>query len=872
MTRVQTMAAALILAAGLPVAFCPAQPGQSKPAAPATAGALDEYASGQLVRLALLDLRAIDDPKPRDFGVTLALLDAAQTLAPNNLEIARERGEAAWNAADQEELLAATSKIVELDPKDTVALLRLLTARIGLKQTADERLAAYERALGPAGATLDPSVRSRLALDAAMLLRERSDQQGYLQHLKQAVQLDVTNKEAAYLAVDAFVTQSSKDVMGRLELLSNLLMADPMDGRVWMEIRDALASGGALKTASRFHEVGGKILQATGTSDDSQLTLESLIFEWRLKGARGAQTILLNDLNGERRKVAKAIEAGTKGGFAFERRPEDVHLSIAFEEARMGTSLALADDAELFASFSDLTKSVQAQTDILRDRTRRPAAMNDQQAKERIDHLNTFVGCWQGLITALEPNGLLQPAPPQGDVTVEPESAVLKPAIAPAIAPAAPAAPESADPILAGWRAIAAGDMAKAKASFAEAEDPEALWVSLGNAVIAEKTSPGEALAAYHKVSAAGPLTVLGAIAGWKESQLNAGAPPSDQTAALDAFAKTIPAWIDTMVDRPWGFESVRVEPSTARASASERVLARVRIRNLSPIPLSLGGGKPINSRLLFIPAMEAGGRVQGTDGEVIDINRRLRLMPNEEIECFVWPEAGVAGVASEQAATFPTRVSWRVLQGFEARDSGSAAGPGCVEVQTQTVLHDPLPPDMLSADDLPAKISQATESDLPNLLIASRIVMAKDARAAGSIAEALARQYPRLSPVARLVVISSLPPTTKMPALKVLDDQVAKETDPMVLMVGAIARPSGPDAPILTAAAAAAVSSNNMALAKVVRTQQERMREGAKTFSQIGIPEKAKPFPVGAPGPAAPAPAAPTGGPANAPAPPGKP
>src|SRR6185369_17723106 len=143
---------------------------------------------------------------------------------------------------DQDALLAATQLVVRLDRKDTVATLRLLSARIGMRQTIDERLAMYDAFLGPQGQLLDPSIRSRLALDAALLLRERQDQPGYMKRLKDAVQLDVTNKEAAYLAVEAF-TRKVEDPQGRLELLSNLLMADPMDPRVLLEVRDAFAGG-----------------------------------------------------------------------------------------------------------------------------------------------------------------------------------------------------------------------------------------------------------------------------------------------------------------------------------------------------------------------------------------------------------------------------------------------------------------------------------------------------------------------------------------------------------------------------------------------------------------------------------------------------
>src|SRR4051794_7829590 len=105
--RMLAVACLLVVScAVLPGAACLAQPAASP--APAATEDPQKYAAGAVVRLALLDLRAVEDPKPRDFAVTLALLNAAQALAPDDVEIARRRSEAAWNAADQAELLSAT--------------------------------------------------------------------------------------------------------------------------------------------------------------------------------------------------------------------------------------------------------------------------------------------------------------------------------------------------------------------------------------------------------------------------------------------------------------------------------------------------------------------------------------------------------------------------------------------------------------------------------------------------------------------------------------------------------------------------------------------------------------------------------------------
>jgi hypothetical protein len=857
-------AASVVLAAGLGPAPCIAQqPSPSAAAAPAQ-GALDEYTSGAIVRLALLDLRSIDDPKPRDYGVTLALLNAAQALSPNDVEIVRRRSEAAWNAADQDELLEATRRLVELDPKDTVATLRLLTARIGKLQTSDERMAKYEAFLGPKGQVLDPSIRSRLALDAAMLLKERGDQDGYLRMLKEAVLLDVTNKDAAFLALELY-SQRVDDAKGRLELLSNLLMADPMDARVLIELRDVFASNGAYKAASRFHDLAASVLRATGSADDAELDLVSLNLKWRLEGPKPVLTLLEGQLASARREIERAAEANKRSGLAYSRRSEDVRLAISFEEARIGSLLALSDDAALYGSITDLGKSVQAQIDTLNDRVRRPQGVTDEQARVRIAQLTSIGMCWRALVGALAPGALRAPAPNASEMTVEPESAVLKPPTPPAPPPAPPPAEEpSTDPFVLGWRAIAAGDPATGLARLREVEDQEAPWVMMGIAVALEKSSSAQAVEAYRKLEAAAPLTVLGVIASTRASALSGSSGSGvgvGEAAGLEVFAKTIPSWIDTMVDKPWGFESLRVEPVTARIAAQDRAMTRVRIRNLAPIPLGMGTGRPINTRLLFSSVMETAGHVQAPDAEVVEVNRRLRLMPGEELECVVWPEAGTAGYAAEQACALPTRLFWRVIQGFEANGEDiRSAGPGCVKVQTSMVLQDALPEASLSAEELAKRITEADESQLPALLIGARVLLTKgDASGAGRVADAMAQRYSRWSPAGRMLALATLPPAAKVAALKDLDAQAAKETDPRVLLVAAVARPSGPDDPVLVGAGAAAVAANDMALAKVVSAQQARMRGGIKTYSQTGVPEKAAP----APSAPAPGPAAPTAGPA---------
>ena len=127
-------------------------------------------------RAAILDLRLHESPAPIDYELTANLLSIASDLDPTNAEYARDMAQASWLAGDQSLMLEATRRVIKIDPKDSVAQLRLISAKINEKQTLEERKALYDRFLSDAGKSIDPSVRSRLALDAALLDQARQRQ------------------------------------------------------------------------------------------------------------------------------------------------------------------------------------------------------------------------------------------------------------------------------------------------------------------------------------------------------------------------------------------------------------------------------------------------------------------------------------------------------------------------------------------------------------------------------------------------------------------------------------------------------------------------------------------------------------------------
>jgi len=825
MRRAWVLAAVLGLVAGAPVALgqgpLPERAGQNEQQA------IERYAADTVLRLALLDLRSLKERTPTDFDVTTALLRVAQGFAPGDADIARRRAEAAFQAGNEAELLAATELIVRQDPADEVALLRLLTRRIAALQTSEERLAAYDRAI--ASERLSPAVRSRMAMDAAQLLKERGDDEGYLDRLKQACKLDSTNKDAALLAF-MYYAERSPDTMGRLELLSNLLMADPLDARVLEQMRDELAAGGAFQGAQRLHEIAFATYRMMGVRDTMALEVKSLVLHWRNSGARSTLDSLNAELANQRANVDRIAR---QQGAAFIQNPEDVRIAEPFEEVRLAAAIALGRAEDVIASVNDMTKTLEGRLEVLRDRMRWPKGVTEEQVQELVRETAQQRVLWQCLAATLMPEG---GAAERIERT--------------------PLTPEATSPLVEAWIALRDREYEKAGQLLDNAGD--SLWTELGRAVLAEKTvNDGEAARAFRAVGQQAPLTPLGAMASDLErakAMRDGGARPLEDTAKLENWVKTIPSWVDTMALKPNSFQSLIVEPLAARAGATEQVKVRVRLRNLSPVPMALGAGRTINTRLLFLPSL-MGNKTMGAnmlDPEVIEVDRRLRLMPNEEMECVVSPEVGLVGYALEQASYFPSRLRWRVVQGFEVTSDGAIRpGLGCLEAQIDPgVLHESLPETRLSSQELERRLNQGGGGRLPELLVAARIkLLVGNAPGNDRLADTIVRLFPTWSPAARAAALASLPSARQVPALMELDRGLAREQDIRVLTVALVTRTYGPDDPVVRAAEA----TGDQVLVKAVaalKARYARSEKPSEASQRVAPDVPAEPAPVPTPEP----------------------
>ncbi|NUQ69103.1 MAG: hypothetical protein HUU18_12615 [Phycisphaerales bacterium] len=815
----------LWLIAGL-LAWTPSAPGQearSSVEAPASVVEPDGFLLRSLIRVALLDLRAAEPPRPRDYAVAAALLDRARDMAPNDADLTRRYIEACWGAGDTQGVLSASRRLAALDPQDTVNQLRLITSAISREQTAEGRIALYERFLAVPEQDLDASVRSRLALDLALLQRERGDEAAFVGALKRAVVLDSTNKDAAMLALNLYRDRVN-DPSGRLELTSNLLMADPMDPNVLRALRDEMALGGAYKASRRFHDAAWVVLDAARVKQSAEDSALGLVLQWINDGAEGVVTKITDDIRGERERIRR-MQAVTSAGNPTllgeaAGRPEDRRLLPAIEQVRCLAAFSVGAMEKVTTSIADYGATVQALLKTLEDPATRPpnldeATMNDQVALMRADL------CLYRLLTNIDTGLIDEDVAALGAL---PESDARRIAVE-------------------AWRLYRSGDAGAA--FFRAGDDPESLWCALLVGQAAEDAGQMQAaLTAYRHAMQAAPLTAPGAYAATRVRRLvGEGMPLTDRTRALEAYAQGVPAWIDQMASRPRSFMVLEAVPAKSNGGALDYIPVRLSVRNISPIPLGLGTDRSICSRFLFGPNLETvpGGANAGVEPEVSELTRRLRLMPGEEIAIDVWPDAGLTGWIGEVSAAAVVRTRWRIIQGFQpAANSGQEIGPGCLELNLPAISRNPLEEARMGGKALLDKLPSTKHSQVPAVVsgFRSAIITMQAATPAEVSAnrtmmvDAMLPLYPTWPARERAIAAAVIPNAVMAPELEPLDALIRADEDPLVRAIAIVTRVSKADDPAL----AAAEGSGDARLAALARLQRERIADNSRCYATVGV------------------------------------
>ncbi|MDQ7014463.1 MAG: hypothetical protein Q9O74_11290 [Planctomycetota bacterium] len=817
------MASAAVMLIGLAfgAGLVPTASGQAESQAAEGVVSPEEYTARSIARVALLDLRSRVHPTPDDYVVTGKLLDVARVFAPQDAELLRGRIRAAWSAGQQEALGSLTRELVRLDPSDTVAQLRLASSRVRSVQTVEGRLAMYDRLIGSAGAAIDPSVRSRLALDAALLCRENNNFAGFADRLAMALQLDSTNKDAASLAWQMFGPMMETPGE-RFELLLNLLMADPTDPNVHRSIATELALAGGFEQAQRFHNMALTLFTQADSAVADQLVLESAVLRWQIEGPGVVVETLNNQLGIMRQQAVMRIQQFQEARMPTESlpQPHEIMLAPQYNQMRLVAALMAEDQETIQACLVDMQSAYEAMVETFQQR----AGLSTEEELQR-----GGVQLWQSLSQQLIAVAWAN-AQDDSFATWAEQAAI--------------SFPRGGGPtkVLEAWTELRMGEPAAAVGLF-EALDASSPLNRVGLGIAMQEAGRADdAIEVFTQLARDLPLSLSGVWARAQVRDATGNDPLATPTReAMVALASDVPGWVDRMVSDARLFMAISVELNDTSIGPTDQTVLTIKLTNLAPIPLGVGGDRPINSRLMLSPRLQAGmlEEYARASAEVVELDRRLRLMPGETLVAEIWPDQGMTGWLAEVSATEAVRQMWRVLQGYRLDSEGvPEVGVLCLETETDRLVRAPLPLARATGLELADALESAGLFQLVDVLAAVRARVLAPAASEYSLtddevrrlASIAASRYESQPQLGRAMMLAVLPTRSAVPAMEAFDRVAMQELDPVLVPLVLGTRVVTADDPTL----AALLDSEADGLGDFARALQTRLASRQVTYSRL--------------------------------------
>ena len=274
-----------------------------------------------------------------------------------------------------------------------------------------------------------------------------------------------------------------------------------------------------------------------------------------------------------------------------------------------------------------------------------------------------------------------------------------------------------------------------------------------------------------------------------------------------------------------------------------------VTIRNHAPVPLAIGASRPIESRLLLIPGMEPGGDgfVGTAKSKVLELNRRLRLKPLEELVVTVDADDPYTDWIIDNQAFGTVRERWRVLQGFTAgRLGGLTNSPFGLVTETSIVQRLPLAESSMSNEQLLALLgSDDAEVRHRGIRAIAMVLTTESERSRRTLVESqalvqgLTDLYDRASASERAGMLLVLPHGKQLDPMGVFDEHVReqlvvdsmvekKPVDSSLFAAVLLTRVSDPENAVFDAA----MGSGDQRVRALGELLQQRLRAGGGSYA----------------------------------------
>jgi tetratricopeptide (TPR) repeat protein len=218
------------------------------------------------------------------------LEEGAGAADPATLRLLIEAAKAADKPALEKEALR---KLIATDRGDLVAQVQYLDFLASGTQTVEERTRIYSNAAEQS--SLDPQVRSEMAMRLSQLAQERGDRAGEKEYLERALVLNSVNVQALRTQVQ-LADANPRDVAARLSALVALVSANAYEPGAWAEIGHICREANLHDRAADSLGVALEEMQIAGARGDGQLYLDYAM-ELAIAGRRREAAAILSSLS-----------------------------------------------------------------------------------------------------------------------------------------------------------------------------------------------------------------------------------------------------------------------------------------------------------------------------------------------------------------------------------------------------------------------------------------------------------------------------------------------------------------------------------------------------------------------------------------------
>lgn len=661
-----------IAAALVPVRSAVAQPAQIPPgeaqgAAPLplpldiaeAPPALRRYLADQFTRQARRTLLVSQSPQPVEYRISADLIAAARTLVPDDAELIRLEIEARVAGLQPDVAVDLARELLKIEPDDEPAQLRLALHAVNSRQDAGGRLEAYEVLLGPRAGAFSRAVRSKLAVDAALLAREQGSERLHIEYLTFATTLDPSNKEAAALYASHFLSVSD-DPLERIDVLTNVVLADPYDPEALQNLSLEMVQHGAYAGAYALILHTVQLYNYRREALPLRIRIELTLAEWNNEGtqhlvdyAQDIEDTLKQRQDGER-------EARERMG--LDPGPDiPALLPLELETLRLAASVVLRDEELIERTLPRVLQIGEASIENFYN-VQEPARAERSASAMELTLLWTRLLAGRELDTVREKIELF--SSPDHPYPLS----------------------ERAKARFEGWLAIHDGDFARARAVLAPIveSDRHARW-AMG--VLEERENNDRAaLAHYLHIAQRYPNTAIGTAAWFRSQELFEGdLVRSNVALEIDKEGEELVRWLVGLFPDSASYMALSVEHADTVVDPVGACALEVTIRNRSTWPLAVNNGRMVPLRILATPIVSFGNAdlVDATRSEAFSLPARLRLKPGEEHTFTVNTARRLIGDVLDVSSIRRSTVRWQLTLGFSHDGRRSVASPVSVSGQT---------------------------------------------------------------------------------------------------------------------------------------------------------------------------------------------